>query len=151
MREGFFRKCASWEIYISSLLNFLRRQNYERWGARIYNWIVTVLWKTMISTWFTIKNASPARVVSECLRQASRAHHPCQHTRRESSLEITAKAQGFEVVFLPKFHCELNFIEQCWGHAKRVYRQYPSSSKEEDLERNLLSALESVPMETMRR
>jgi hypothetical protein len=69
---------------------------------------------------------------------------------RESALEIRSKAQGFEVVFLPKFHCELNFIEQCWGHAKRMYHQYPSSSKEEDLEINLLSALESVLMETMR-
>ncbi|KAF8231795.1 hypothetical protein L208DRAFT_1467215, partial [Tricholoma matsutake] len=61
------------------------------------------------------------------------------------------QSAGFEVIFLPKFHCELNFIEQCWGHAKRVYRQYPPSSKEETLEKNMLSALESVPMETMRR
>ncbi|KAG1891993.1 hypothetical protein F4604DRAFT_2865 [Suillus subluteus] len=49
------------------------------------------------------------------------------------------------------FHCELNFIEQCWGYAKRIYRQYPTSSKEVDLERNVLSALESVPLDSMRR
>ena len=70
---------------------------------------------------------------------------------QESALEIACKAKGFEVVFLPKFHCELNFIEQCWRHAKRVYRQYLPLLKEEDLERNMLSALESVPVETMRR
>ena len=68
-----------------------------------------------------------------------------------SAIEIACKARGFEAIFLPKFHCELNFIEHCWGHAKRVYRQYPPSSKEEDLERNVLSALESVPVEIMRK
>jgi hypothetical protein len=70
---------------------------------------------------------------------------------QDSALEISCKSRGFEAMFLPKFHCELNFIEQCWGHSKRVYRQYPASTKEEDLEKNLLSALESVPMTTMRR
>ena len=68
-----------------------------------------------------------------------------------SGLEILGWNFGFEVIFLLKFHCELNFIEQCWGHAKRVYRQYPVSSKEEDLEKNLLTALESVPLSVMRR
>ena len=29
----------------------------------------------------------------------------------ESLLETTCKARGFQVLFLPKFHCELNFIE----------------------------------------
>ena len=72
-------------------------------------------------------------------------------TEGESALEIVCKTQGFEAIFLLKFHCEMNFIEQCWGHAKRVYRQYPPSSKEEDLERNVLSALESVPVEIMRK
>jgi len=36
----------------------------------------------------------------------------------KSMLELTAESRGISVLFLPKFHCELNFIEQCWGHAK---------------------------------
>ncbi|KAF7969760.1 hypothetical protein HWV62_11377 [Athelia sp. TMB] len=66
-------------------------------------------------------------------------------------LEIQCEARGFAVLFLPKFHCELNFIEQVWGYAKRIYRHYPASSREADLEKNLLAALESVPLETMRK
>jgi len=69
----------------------------------------------------------------------------------ESLLETTCKARGFQVIFLPKFHCELNFIEQCWGYSKRIYRQCPISSKEDDLERNVLMALDSVPLASMRR
>jgi hypothetical protein len=38
-----------------------------------------------------------------------------------SVLELTCKALGVLVIFLPKFHFELNFIEQCWGYAKRIY------------------------------
>ncbi|KAG1757891.1 hypothetical protein EDB19DRAFT_1659622 [Suillus lakei] len=63
--------------------------------------------------------------------------------------ENAAESHGISVLFLLKFHCELNFIEQCWGHAKRVYRQMPPSSMEEDLARNLVDALESVTVEQM--
>jgi len=38
-----------------------------------------------------------------------------------SILELICKALGVLVIFLPKFHCELNFIEQCWGYAKQIY------------------------------
>jgi transposase len=69
----------------------------------------------------------------------------------ESLLETLRKAEGFEVMFLPKFHCELNFIEQCWGFAKRKYRMYPPSSKEADLEANLVLSLSEVPLDSMRR
>jgi hypothetical protein len=69
----------------------------------------------------------------------------------KSQLEQVCNAHGYQVLFLPKFHCKLNFIEQCWGYSKRVYQQYPASSKEADLEKNVLSALESIPLESMRR
>ena len=69
----------------------------------------------------------------------------------ESKLETICKQRGFNVLFLPKFHCELNFIEQCWGYAKQIYRQYPASSKEADLELNVVAALGSVPLHSMRK
>ncbi|THU86458.1 hypothetical protein K435DRAFT_683591 [Dendrothele bispora CBS 962.96] len=68
----------------------------------------------------------------------------------KSILEKVCNMRGFDVIFLPKFHPELNFIEQCWGAAKRVYRMYPPSSKEEDLENNVTSALDSVDVKVMR-
>ncbi|THU79173.1 hypothetical protein K435DRAFT_875794 [Dendrothele bispora CBS 962.96] len=69
----------------------------------------------------------------------------------ESILEKTCKERGVQVIFLPKFHCELNPIEQCWGYGKRLYRFYPESSREEDLERNALECLDKVPLESIRR
>ncbi|KAJ7503793.1 hypothetical protein B0H11DRAFT_2273883 [Mycena galericulata] len=47
---------------------------------------------------------------------------------------------------LPKFHFELNFIEQVWGYAKRIYRFYPASSREDDLDRNVRETLAAVPL-----
>jgi transposase len=69
----------------------------------------------------------------------------------EALLRTLCESHGVPVLFLPKFHCELNFIEQCWGYAKRRYRMAPESSKEENLERNVLASLEEVPLISMRR
>ncbi|QRV83688.1 DDE superfamily endonuclease [Ceratobasidium sp. AG-Ba] len=59
-------------------------------------------------------------------------------------IQTLAEAEGFLVLYLPKYHCELNPIEQCWGAAKRVYRDSPFSSSEADLKRNMLTALDSI-------
>jgi hypothetical protein len=69
----------------------------------------------------------------------------------ETILESTCRARGCDIFFLPKFHCELNFIEQCWGYAKRIYRLNPPSSREDQLEKNTLAALEAVPLKSMRK
>jgi hypothetical protein len=52
----------------------------------------------------------------------------------KSNLEIICEACGFQVIFLSKFHCEINFIEQCWGYTKWVYQHFSVLSKEVDLE-----------------
>ena len=63
-----------------------------------------------------------------------------------SILEGHCEQRGFQVLFLPKFHCKLNPIEQCWGFAKRVYWKCPPSTLEADLERNTVAALNTVPL-----
>jgi len=68
-----------------------------------------------------------------------------------SLLELAMQQHDIAVIFLPKFHCELNPIEQCWGYAKRIYRLNPDSSKQEALEANALAAVESVPLSSMRK
>jgi transposase len=68
----------------------------------------------------------------------------------ESLLEAACKARGFRAIFFPKFHCELNFIEQCWGYSKRIYRQFPPSTKEANLEHNVREALKSIPLVSVR-
>jgi hypothetical protein len=43
-------------------------------------------------------------------------------------IEEHCEKRGIEVLFLPKFHCELNFIKQCWGMAKQLYQINARSS-----------------------
>lgn len=69
----------------------------------------------------------------------------------DSILATDAKECGFRVIFLPKFHCELNPIEQCWGYAKRLYRVLLASSLEADLKKNIVKCLEDIPLMLMRR
>ena len=65
-------------------------------------------------------------------------------------LENSCNAREFRLIYLPKFHFELNFIEQCWGYAKRLYRLNLPSSKVV-LEKYALAALDSISLAKMRR
>jgi hypothetical protein len=69
----------------------------------------------------------------------------------KSILEDECERDGVEVLFLPKFHCELNPIEMVWGYAKRLYRLKPESSREDVLEKNTMDCLDAVPLLCMRR
>lgn len=61
-------------------------------------------------------------------------------------IETLAASLGSRVIFLPKYHCELNPIEQVWGYAKSRYRTYPESSRAADLRENIKKALAEVPI-----
>ena len=67
----------------------------------------------------------------------------------ESLLETCCRSRSYAVHFFPKFHCEISFIEQCWGNAKQRYHLLPPTSKEIDLEQNVVACLDNVPLITM--
>ncbi|KAF7336212.1 hypothetical protein MVEN_02169000 [Mycena venus] len=70
---------------------------------------------------------------------------------KKSLLEKACKARGFHAMFRPKFHCKLNFLEQCWGTSKHIYCMNPVSSKEEDLKHNIIAGLDSISLNVMQK
>jgi len=61
------------------------------------------------------------------------------------------EANGHIAFFYPKFHCELNFIEQNWGSAKYHYRMLPLTHNEAQMEKNIRDCLDHVDLIKMRR
>lgn len=57
---------------------------------------------------------------------------------------------GHKVIFFPKFHCELNFIEYFWGAAKKYARKNCDYSFK-GLEKTVPEALESISLEQIRK
>ena len=57
---------------------------------------------------------------------------------QKSHLEELITSRGHICDFYPKFHCELNFIEQYWGAAKFRYRSSPKTADMEAMEQNVI-------------
>lgn len=70
---------------------------------------------------------------------------------QKSALEEAFMARGHICDFYPKFHCELNFIEQYWGDAKRTYRMTETTKGSAEMEQNVLYCLDNVPSERILR
>ena len=64
---------------------------------------------------------------------------------QKSHLEELIKSRGHICDFYPKYHCELNFIEQYWGAAKLIYRSTSKTTDMKEMERNVRECLDDVP------
>lgn len=65
---------------------------------------------------------------------------------QKSQLEEYITLQGHICEFYPKFHCELNFIEQYWGTVKLQYWSSEKTTDMEAMERNVIACLNDVPL-----
>jgi hypothetical protein len=69
---------------------------------------------------------------------------------QKSSVQEVIEAAGHLCIFLPKFHCELNFIEFFWGAVKN-YLQEHCDYTFDTLKTNLPKALDSVELKTIQK
>ncbi|GES72956.1 hypothetical protein RCL_jg15606.t1 [Rhizophagus clarus] len=65
-------------------------------------------------------------------------------------LQEVIEGLGHKVIFYPKFHCELNYIEMYWGASKRYARQHCNYTWK-GLQETVPRALDSVPLDHIRK
>lgn len=76
--------------------------------------------------------------------------NPTNFKHEKNALEHLMLELGQWVLYLPKFHCELNPIEREWGAAKRCTRSHCNYTFP-GLDRTIIQALESVQLDTIRK
>jgi hypothetical protein len=66
---------------------------------------------------------------------------------QKSELQEFVEKRGHLCDFYPKYHCELNFIEQYWGAAKLHFRTAGRGATIEDMKKKVLTSLDGIPIE----
>ena len=72
-------------------------------------------------------------------------------TAQRSQLKELIMSRGHLCDFYPKYHCELNFIEQYWGAAKARYCVAPQAKTVQEMGNTVKESLDSVPILQIRR
>ena len=94
------------------------------------------------------RDKCPVASVNCCAKRLLETQLDFQEQR--SLVQEVIEAAGHLSIFLPKFHCELNFIEYFWGTIKKYLRDHCDYTFT-TLQENLPRALESVAVETIRK
>ncbi|KIO24591.1 hypothetical protein M407DRAFT_76769, partial [Tulasnella calospora MUT 4182] len=88
------------------------------------------------------KCADPNRKFDCCARRL--LFNQPDFINQKSLLQELVESRGHHFLYYPKFHCELNFIEMCWGRAKYAYRMYGIPWNEAQQAERVRQALDSV-------
>ena len=148
MRNGLFRDGTSQAFYYPN--NHPTYPGYFKGMAKILEergYDVRNLKAQCGQSFGHCKDISPT---SQCCCRRILYNEP-DFTEQKGSLQELIEAEGHLCDFYPKFHPELNFIEQYWGAAKYTYRSCPPSSKIEDMEKNVIHALDAIPLVLIQR
>jgi hypothetical protein len=66
-------------------------------------------------------------------------------------LQEYIESRGHLCDYYPKYHCELNFIEQYWGAAKLRFRVAGRARTLSEMEKKMLGCLDDIPLEQIQR
>jgi len=70
---------------------------------------------------------------------------------QKSQLEELIESRHHLCDFYPKYHCELNFIEQYWGAAKLRFRVAGHAKTLNEMEKKVIACLDDIPLLQIRR
>ena len=87
-------------------------------------------------------------MTADKMRKTLQSH--ADFKNEKSRVERYLEQRRHIVYFLPKYHCELNPIERVWAQAKHYTRAYCNYSIQ-SLRKNVVPALESVPLESIQK
>ena len=103
------------------------------------------LWRTGL--WLECQK--PKQCSTDCCAKTILAKQP-NFLAQKSSVQEVIEDAGHLCIFLPKFQCELNFIEFFWGAVKRYLCKHCDYTFE-GLKANLPKALASVQLSTIQK
>jgi hypothetical protein len=66
-------------------------------------------------------------------------------------LQEYIESRGHLCDYYPKYHCELNFIEQYWGAAKLRFRVAGRAKTLNEMQTKMLACLDDIPLDQIRR
>jgi hypothetical protein len=89
------------------------------------------------------KDGCPAHAVACCCRRVLFLQP--DFVAQKSQLQEYIESRGHICDFYPKFHCELNFIEQYWGAVKFRYRATAHTKDINEMRANVIACLDDVP------
>jgi hypothetical protein len=107
------------------------------WDVRFGGWLITS------------RDVWPARFRQPALgiSRGISGGIPLPFPNQRSQLEELVTSRGHICDFYPKYHCELNFIEQYWGAVKFRYRGFGTRpSNVEEMEKRILKCLDDIPI-----